>query len=115
MDLAHVPYVRDDRNPEFPGHQADRQKLADSAHADRIDLTDAQCLRLKIVFEDNPVGNMLARGQQGVSVGLGQGGVTENIVRVGGLLNPKQVQPERIKSRRSAVTAFPCEREPATL
>ena len=92
MQLPHVADVGNHGHAGLPGHEADDQKLADPGHAHRIHLTDGHAAALEIVFEEDPVGHMFARGNADGSDGVGNGFVTEHIVGMGGLLQPEQIQ-----------------------
>ena len=77
---------------ELRGQQQDREVLVDPAHPGGVDLHDVEGARLQHLLEDHPVLDVLTGGDQHGRHGLPDGGMPENVVRTGRLLDPERME-----------------------
>src|SRR5712691_2475786 len=85
-----------DRNAEFGGHKQNRQNLVHPADAAGINLADADGIGLKELLEDDAILHMLTGGNPDRRDGPRNGGMSQNIIRAGGLLNPEGVKGSQV-------------------
>ena len=84
--------VRADRHPELVGQQLHREDLVDAGEAAGIDLGEADGVGLEELLPHHPIVDVLAGGDLEGCDGAGDGGVAEDVVRAGGLLDPERVE-----------------------
>ena len=89
---AHAARVRADGDALVGGQQQDRDVLVDAGHAARVDLEDAQRLRVEELLEHDAALAVLAgRDRDRVDAALDLR-VGQDVVRAGGLLDPVDVE-----------------------
>ena len=91
MNLAHIADVRNDGNVILTRQQADGEKFAHTAQARAVGLQKSDASGLKIVLEDDAVGNMLAQRKREGSDGGGELPMRVNVVGMGRLFDPVRV------------------------
>ena len=87
----HAPAVRADRDTPVGGHNEDREDLVEAGETAGVDLAEVVGARLKHLLVEDAVHAVLARRDPNVD-GLADRGVTEDVVGVGGLLHPEDVE-----------------------
>src|SRR5256712_11738818 len=85
--------MRADRYAELRGHQQHGEDLVYAAEAARVDLAEADGLRLEKLLEDHAVLAVLAGGHADRRDGLRDGGVAEHVVGARGLFHPVGIEP----------------------
>src|SRR5215469_7960906 len=84
--------VRTDRNLEFRRQQKDRQRFAESAQAAVVELAEIDRTGLHQLLEDDAVGGMFAGRNTDWMNCAANGGMSEDIVGAGGLLDPQRME-----------------------
>ena len=92
MDLAHIPDMRDDRQPGLARQQTDGNEFADAADARAIDLDKVGGFELDVVLEDDPIGDMLSDRQSQRSDLTCQLLVPDDVVGMGRLFDPDEAR-----------------------
>ena len=96
MQLAGISHMRHDWHSECFRQHADDNKLAYAGDAEGIDLAKAEAVHLQIILEEDAVGHMLAGGDLGWSNLFGNCAMSENIIGVGRLFDPVQIEVFRL-------------------
>ena len=77
--------------PNFLAQEAHGEELAHTGDADGIDLDEPGAFHLQVVFENDAVRDVFAEGEFHRRDGIGEGLVADDIVGVGGFLDPERI------------------------
>jgi hypothetical protein len=91
VKLPHVAYVRHNGHAKPAAQQTDGEEFAHAGNAHGVGLQEAGAFRLQIVFEDNPVGDMLAERKFDGGNGIRECFVAKHIVRMCWFFDPKWI------------------------